>query len=94
MRVYSEAALLLAALILPLPPLAAAGDCIPCHREKSPAAVSQWEKSAHGRGGIGCEKCHGTDHEKMKRGGMSQAEYEAAKKKLLDDYLTRKKGEQ
>lgn len=45
-----------------------AEDCIPCHREKTPAAVSQWEKSAHGKAGIGCEKCHGTDHDKMKRG--------------------------
>ena len=46
----------------------AAEECIPCHREKTPAAVSQWEKSAHGKAGIGCEKCHGSDHEKMKKG--------------------------
>lgn len=44
------------------------GDCIPCHREKTPAAVSQWEESAHGRKGIGCEVCHGTDHDAIVRG--------------------------
>ena len=44
------------------------GDCIPCHREKTPAAVRQWEASAHYRAGIGCEKCHGTDHDKMLKG--------------------------
>jgi hypothetical protein len=44
------------------------GDCIPCHREKTPAAVRQWEGSAHARAKVGCEKCHGTDHEKMLRG--------------------------
>lgn len=45
-----------------------AEECLPCHREKTPAAVRQWEKSAHGKAGIGCEKCHGTDHEKMVKG--------------------------
>lgn len=45
-----------------------AEDCIPCHREKTPAAVRQWEASAHGKAKIGCEKCHGTDHEKMLKG--------------------------
>jgi hypothetical protein len=61
--------LLLAAAIAGGPGFtAAAEECIPCHREKTPAAVRQWEESAHGRAGIGCEKCHGTDHEKMKRG--------------------------
>ena len=45
-----------------------AEECLPCHREKTPAAVRQWESSAHGKAGIGCEKCHGTDHEKMLKG--------------------------
>jgi hypothetical protein len=44
------------------------GDCIPCHREKTPAAVRQWEASAHAKAKIGCEKCHGTDHDKMLKG--------------------------
>lgn len=45
-----------------------AEECIPCHRDKTPAAVRQWEGSAHAKAGIGCEKCHGTDHEKMLKG--------------------------
>ncbi len=45
-----------------------AEECLPCHREKTPAAVRQWEASAHFKARVGCEKCHGTDHEKMVRG--------------------------
>jgi hypothetical protein len=44
------------------------GECIPCHREKTPAAVRQWENSAHFRAGISCEKCHGSDHDKIIKG--------------------------
>ncbi len=64
----ATATILLAAaqILVALPSLAE--ECIPCHREKTPAAVRQWEQSAHGRKGIGCEKCHGSDHEKMKKG--------------------------
>jgi hypothetical protein len=59
--------LAIAAYFLLLSPLYAE-ECIPCHREKTPAAVTQWENSAHFKAKVGCEKCHGTDHEKMKRG--------------------------
>src|SRR5512137_1963383 len=45
-----------------------AEECIPCHREKTPAAVRQWEASAHFKAGVGCEKCHGTDHDRMVKG--------------------------
>ncbi|HTG80988.1 MAG TPA: multiheme c-type cytochrome [Geobacteraceae bacterium] len=44
------------------------GDCLPCHRGETPAAVRQWEASAHARAGVGCEKCHGFDHEKIVKG--------------------------
>lgn len=47
---------------------AQAEDCIPCHREKTPAAVHQWEASAHFRAKVGCEKCHGSDHDKIVKG--------------------------
>ena len=59
---------LLVIVILVCSRLALAEECLPCHRQKTPAAVSQWESSAHGRAGIGCEKCHGTDHAKILRG--------------------------
>lgn len=64
---------IVSALVLALAGLSTAtaasiGDCLPCHREKTPAAVRQWEASAHARAHIGCEKCHGTNHEKMLKG--------------------------
>jgi len=59
---FAATALLLSAAVL------SAEECIPCHREKTPAAVRQWEASAHFKAGVGCEKCHGTDHEKMVKG--------------------------
>lgn len=56
-------------LAMPLPAWGTpVGDCIPCHREKTPAAVAQWEESSHGRKKIGCEACHGTDHDAIVRG--------------------------
>jgi hydroxylamine dehydrogenase len=63
------AALVAGALSL-LAPLAAAAlePCLPCHQEKTPAAVAQWQGSAHSKAGVGCEKCHGTDHDKMIKG--------------------------
>jgi hydroxylamine dehydrogenase len=47
---------------------AATEPCIPCHLEKTPAAVAQWQGSAHAKAGIGCEKCHGSDHDKIVKG--------------------------
>ena len=67
MRVRTE---LLAALFALLFPFAASAfePCLPCHLEKTPAAVAQWQGSAHAKAGVGCEKCHGTDHEKIVKG--------------------------
>ena len=61
---------LLGGLLMLLAPLAAlaSGPCLPCHLEKTPAAVAQWQGSAHARAQVGCEKCHGSDHEKIVRG--------------------------
>jgi hydroxylamine dehydrogenase len=61
---------LLAAVLALLAPFAAAAaePCIPCHLEKTPAAVAQWQESAHAKAKIGCEKCHGSDHERILRG--------------------------
>jgi hydroxylamine dehydrogenase len=60
----------LAMVLAALAPLAAFAlePCIPCHLEKTPASVAQWQGSAHARAKIGCEKCHGSDHEKIVRG--------------------------
>ncbi|PLX95364.1 MAG: hypothetical protein C0621_03810 [Desulfuromonas sp.] len=44
-----------------------ADPCIDCHREKTPAAVRQWEVSAH-VGKVDCAGCHGSDHEALLAG--------------------------
>ncbi|MFN3467159.1 MAG: multiheme c-type cytochrome [Candidatus Brocadiales bacterium] len=45
-------------------------ECIVCHTAENPQVVVQWKKSRHARPGegkevVGCERCHGTDHEKL-----------------------------
>ena len=46
----------------------AAEDCVPCHREQTPAVVRQWEESAHAKAGVGCAACHGSDHDRIVKG--------------------------
>jgi len=41
----------------------AAQDCIECHTEVTPGIVRDWEVSAHAANEIGCELCHGEEHE-------------------------------
>jgi hydroxylamine dehydrogenase len=48
-------------------PAQAAGDCLDCHRDATPAVVRQWQQSAHGDK-VGCADCHGRDHEAMLAG--------------------------
>jgi hypothetical protein len=43
-------------------------SCITCHAEKTPAAVKRWQESAHAKANVGCEACHGTDHDKILKG--------------------------
>jgi hypothetical protein len=51
-----------------LVPVARGDECLTCHRLKTPAAVRQWEASAHARAGVGCAGCHGADHGRIERG--------------------------
>ena len=46
----------------------AAGNCLGCHRRKTPQTVRVWEKSAHAAAGIGCAACHGSDHRAIRAG--------------------------
>jgi hypothetical protein len=46
---------------------AVADDCIDCHRQETPAAVSQWQSSAHANK-VACIDCHGQDHDRMLAG--------------------------
>jgi hypothetical protein len=39
----------------------AAGRCMTCHKEKSPALYGQWRASAHGEHGVTCLDCHAAD---------------------------------
>jgi hypothetical protein len=65
-RVLGFVLILLAALMLMAPAARAqSGSCVDCHFA-DPAAperehLGDWERSAHGRAGVGCEKCHGGD---------------------------------
>ena len=56
---------LAAALSMAAATALATADCVTCHRDKTPAAVAQWQASAHGKGGIGCADCHGKDHARI-----------------------------
>ncbi|MBF0416788.1 MAG: hypothetical protein HQL86_00870 [Magnetococcales bacterium] len=40
-----------------------AGTCLECHRERDGALVTAWEKSRHAQAGLGCEACHGAEHD-------------------------------
>jgi len=42
--------------------------CLDCHTRETPAAVRQWQQSAHAPAAVGCEDCHGTDHDRMLTG--------------------------
>ncbi len=59
--------LFLAVLVL-LTGALSAEDCLPCHQQKTPAAVRQWEQSAHAKARVGCAACHGTDHARIEKG--------------------------
>ncbi|MCP4451846.1 MAG: cytochrome C [Planctomycetes bacterium] len=39
-----------------------AQNCVDCHTEVTPKAVSDWRLSKHSENGVGCEICHGEDH--------------------------------
>ena len=47
--------------------VALADDCLECHRRETPAAVRQWQTSAHASA-VGCSACHGSDHEAIVKG--------------------------
>ncbi len=42
-----------------------AQDCIECHYEITPKAVSDWQISKHSENDIDCSVCHGSDHTTM-----------------------------
>ncbi|MCA9544079.1 MAG: hypothetical protein KC613_06795 [Myxococcales bacterium] len=40
-------------------------SCVGCHRQHNARLVDQWLDSAHFGADVGCEGCHGTDHDAM-----------------------------
>ena len=44
-----------------------ADECVECHKKETPAAVDQWQLSAHASV-VGCSACHGSDHEAILKG--------------------------
>ena len=47
-------------------PEALAGrSCVDCHRQKTPAIVADWRRSAHGRLDVDCYKCHRANNDEM-----------------------------
>lgn len=60
---------LFAALLcsLVLSSFVSADECVDCHVKETPAAVSQWQQSAHAER-VGCVACHGTNHDAIIKG--------------------------
>ncbi|MCB7129390.1 MAG: hypothetical protein J3T61_07625, partial [Candidatus Brocadiales bacterium] len=45
-------------------------ECIVCHTIQTPGVVALWKRSKHafpgfGKAEVGCDKCHGNDHQKL-----------------------------
>ena len=40
-------------------------SCVGCHKQHNERLVDQWIDSAHFTANVGCEGCHGTDHDAM-----------------------------
>ncbi|MEY2667836.1 MAG: hypothetical protein RJA59_474 [Pseudomonadota bacterium] len=60
------AALAAVALALAAPAVAppgASAACIECHARSTPGIVSDWRLSRHATVSVGCDACHGADHE-------------------------------
>lgn len=83
----------LAGLVLLAAPVLAADECQTCHATKTPAAVEQWQQSAHG-GKVACVACHGSDHEAMKRGEVPVAAAVCGKchEKAFHDHVASRHG--
>jgi hydroxylamine dehydrogenase len=53
---------LFTALIMSTSAFAQDGDCVSCHEDVTPGAVSDWRLSKHADEGIDCSSCHGEGH--------------------------------
>jgi len=61
-----RAVILIVALVVPAQAAWEGNHCVTCHEaERLPISLGhsfeEWHASAHARGGVSCEKCHGGD---------------------------------
>ena len=42
---------------------AAADPCVECHTRNTPNIVTDWQLSLHSKNKVGCDDCHGADHQ-------------------------------
>lgn len=40
-------------------------ECVSCHKAVTPGIVNDWKLSAHSKNMVTCNKCHGSDHQKL-----------------------------
>ena len=54
--------ILLAILLTFTASAAVAAECVTCHEKTTPGAVTDWKLSRHFEAEVGCETCHGEEH--------------------------------
>lgn len=54
--------IVVAGLFVPTVVLAQGSTCVECHVKKTPGVVSDWKLSKHAANDVGCDTCHGSDH--------------------------------
>jgi hydroxylamine dehydrogenase len=64
--------LVVAVLLVAIAPAVHAADCVACHKIVTPGAVADWQVSRHAANGVGCEACHGSDHDSAANVAMVQ----------------------
>lgn len=49
-------------IVISLNIISIAANCINCHKSITPNIVSDWQISKHSQNDVGCETCHGSEH--------------------------------
>jgi hydroxylamine dehydrogenase len=50
----------------------AAAKCVDCHLKATPNVVNDWKLSKHATLGVGCEECHGSDHDGFQNAALAR----------------------
>jgi hypothetical protein len=62
----------LLAIVLAAGAAQAAALCVDCHKGVTPNIVKDWELSLHASQDVGCETCHGSDHDSADNAGEAE----------------------